>query len=48
MGVQGVIDLPIELEREIFELAAHDDPRCAPRLMLVARRVHDWCVMADL
>jgi len=42
MGVEQVIDIPIELEREIFELAVYDDPQCAPRLMLVARRVHDW------
>jgi len=48
MGVQKIIELPIELEHEIFELAVHDDPRCAPRLMLVAHRVHDWCVMADV
>ncbi|KIM45598.1 hypothetical protein M413DRAFT_24770 [Hebeloma cylindrosporum] len=42
MGVQQIVDIPIELEREIFEIAAYDDPQFAPRLMLVARRVHDW------
>jgi len=45
MGVHQITDIPIELEREIFELAVYDDPQCAPRLMLVARRVHDWCVI---
>lgn len=42
MAVQRIIELPIELEREIFELAVHDDPRCAPRLMLVAHHVYYW------
>jgi hypothetical protein len=35
-------ELPIELEREIFEIAASSYPKCIPRLVLVARRVHSW------
>ncbi|KAJ7132620.1 hypothetical protein C8R46DRAFT_1140432 [Mycena filopes] len=34
--------LPVELEREIFETAATDNPSCIPELLLVARRVHLW------
>ncbi|KAJ7438153.1 hypothetical protein FB451DRAFT_1416400 [Mycena latifolia] len=35
---------PSELEREIFELAAHDQPLCILNLMLVAWRAKEWCV----
>ncbi|KAF9523477.1 hypothetical protein CPB83DRAFT_862755 [Crepidotus variabilis] len=34
--------LPLELEREIFELAAHEDPKTAYALLLVAKKVHIW------
>ncbi|KAJ7089494.1 hypothetical protein C8R43DRAFT_1050600 [Mycena crocata] len=34
--------LPVELEREIFELAAHSRPCSVPTLMLVASRVKAW------
>ncbi|KAJ7504182.1 hypothetical protein B0H11DRAFT_507179 [Mycena galericulata] len=34
--------LPSELEREIFELAAARNRRSIPKLLLVARRVHEW------
>ncbi|KAJ7784961.1 hypothetical protein DFH07DRAFT_872923 [Mycena maculata] len=34
--------LPGELEREIFEISALSLPVSIPKLMLVARRVHDW------
>ncbi|KAJ7112028.1 hypothetical protein C8R43DRAFT_1113438 [Mycena crocata] len=34
--------LPLDLEREIFELAAHSQPTSIPRLMLVASRVKIW------
>ncbi|KAJ7112772.1 hypothetical protein C8R43DRAFT_1040472 [Mycena crocata] len=36
------LDLPVELEREIFELAAKADVRTALRLAIVARRVQVW------
>jgi len=36
-------DLPVELQREIFILAAVDYPS-ALRLVLVARRVNSWSV----
>ncbi|KAJ7773985.1 hypothetical protein B0H16DRAFT_115870 [Mycena metata] len=35
-------DLPIELEREIFERAAFLAPECMPKLLLVGRRVKIW------
>ncbi|KAJ7437420.1 hypothetical protein FB451DRAFT_1416884 [Mycena latifolia] len=35
---------PSELERKIFELAAHDQPLCILNLMLVAWRAKEWCV----
>lgn len=35
-------DLPVELEREIFETAARMRPPSALDLVLVARRVRDW------
>ncbi|KAJ7153895.1 hypothetical protein C8R43DRAFT_1235300 [Mycena crocata] len=34
--------LPVELEREIFELSAHTHPVGVPTLLLVARRVKIW------
>ncbi|KAJ7059691.1 hypothetical protein C8F01DRAFT_1295743 [Mycena amicta] len=34
--------LPLDLEREIFELTAHLYPETRPRLLLVARRVRCW------
>ncbi|KAJ7449043.1 hypothetical protein B0H11DRAFT_2247351 [Mycena galericulata] len=36
------LDLPVELEREIFEMAAKADVGTALRLALVARRVQSW------
>nr|GAT48302.1 predicted protein [Mycena chlorophos] len=36
--------LPPELEREIFEVAAKQYPEDIPTLVLVAKRVHIWCV----
>ncbi|KAK7044909.1 hypothetical protein R3P38DRAFT_2881595 [Favolaschia claudopus] len=36
------LDLPVELEREIFELAASTDVGTALRLALVAHRVQTW------
>ncbi|KAJ6583027.1 hypothetical protein DFH09DRAFT_1360308 [Mycena vulgaris] len=36
------LDLPVELEREIFEIAAKADVGTALRLVLVARRVQAW------
>ncbi|KAJ7108787.1 hypothetical protein C8R44DRAFT_986709 [Mycena epipterygia] len=36
------LDLPVELEREIFEIAAKADVGTALRLALVARRVQAW------
>lgn len=38
------ITLPAELEREIFELAFRDFPEDQISMMLVAARVHTWCV----
>ena len=35
-------ELPIELERDIFEIAASSYPKCTPKLILVARRVREW------
>jgi hypothetical protein len=37
--------LPVELEREIFELAAFLHPECMPMLVLVAQRVKSWSVI---
>lgn len=38
-------DLPLELERLIFELAALDiGPKRSTTLLLVAKRVYYWCV----
>ncbi|KAJ6554233.1 hypothetical protein B0H19DRAFT_1152933 [Mycena capillaripes] len=34
--------LPIELEREIFELGAFLYPECVPKLLLVTQRVKTW------
>ncbi|KAJ7438560.1 hypothetical protein B0H11DRAFT_1633415, partial [Mycena galericulata] len=34
--------LPVELEKEIFEIAAYSRPLCIPKLMLVAWRVKIW------
>ncbi|KAJ6578008.1 hypothetical protein B0H19DRAFT_1122092 [Mycena capillaripes] len=36
------IALPVELQREIFEIAAQDHPRSIPRLILVAQCVKSW------
>lgn len=36
--------LPVELEREIFELTARQYRGSAVRLVLVAHRVHIWYV----
>jgi hypothetical protein len=36
--------LPLDLERRVFDLAAHSRPRNIPLLMLVARRVQNWYV----
>ncbi|KAJ7502512.1 hypothetical protein B0H11DRAFT_1988849 [Mycena galericulata] len=36
------LELPYELEREIFELTAYAHPKCAPQLALVARYVQTW------
>lgn len=36
------LDLPTELEREIFEMAANADIGTALRLAVVARRVQTW------
>ncbi|KAJ7123254.1 hypothetical protein C8R43DRAFT_1031978 [Mycena crocata] len=41
MGAESQ-NLPVELEREIFELAAALNRRGIPKLLLVAHRVHDW------
>jgi hypothetical protein len=35
-------DLPVELQREIFIVAAGVDHASALHLVLVARRVHSW------
>lgn len=35
-------DLPLELQRDIFLVAANADTPSALRLMLVARRVKEW------
>ena len=38
--------LPLELERLIFELAALDiGPNGSTTLLLVAKRVHNWCCL---
>ncbi|KAJ7121829.1 hypothetical protein C8R43DRAFT_1136349 [Mycena crocata] len=42
MTVLGLPVLPVELEREIFEIAAHSRPRSVPTLVLVASRVKVW------
>lgn len=34
--------LPMELEREIFEIAAVQNPGGIPSLLLVAKRVLEW------
>ncbi|KAJ6452823.1 hypothetical protein C8R45DRAFT_638733 [Mycena sanguinolenta] len=34
--------LPLELEREIFEICAFSQPTCIPKLVLVAKHVKDW------
>ncbi|KAF8171066.1 hypothetical protein K438DRAFT_2024161 [Mycena galopus ATCC 62051] len=39
---ESVPALPPELERQIFELCALDLPVCIPKLMLVAKHVHEW------
>jgi hypothetical protein len=42
MRTTNKLDLPVELEREIFELAASTDVGTALRLAIVARRVQSW------
>ncbi|KAJ6609053.1 hypothetical protein B0H10DRAFT_2065766 [Mycena sp. CBHHK59/15] len=42
MSTSNAPDLPLELEREIFEMAAKADVRTALRLAVVARRVQTW------
>ncbi|KAF7360118.1 hypothetical protein MVEN_00740200 [Mycena venus] len=42
MRITNRLDLPVELEREIFELAASTDVATALRLAIVARRVQAW------
>jgi len=39
--------LPLELEREIFEIAAFGDRGSVPRLVLVAQRVNEWYSMGS-
>ncbi len=34
--------VPLEVEREIFELTVRECPGTGPRLCLVARRVNTW------
>jgi hypothetical protein len=41
------IALPVELQREIFEIVAQDHPRSIPRLILVAQCVKSWYVAPD-
>lgn len=36
--------LPVELEHEIFEIAISQFPRCAHRIIRVARRTREWSV----
>lgn len=36
--------LPLELEREIFQIALAQDPKCRPRIVLVSRRAREWRV----
>ncbi len=36
--------LPLELEREIFQIAALAFPKSLPTILLVARRFHTWQV----
>ncbi|KAJ7467055.1 hypothetical protein FB451DRAFT_1178298 [Mycena latifolia] len=38
----GILELPYELEREIFELTARAHPKCAPQLALVSSYVQTW------
>ncbi|KAJ7677769.1 hypothetical protein DFH06DRAFT_560143 [Mycena polygramma] len=42
MGPGPAPFFPLELEREIFEMAAHLHPETMARLLLVAQRVHEW------
>jgi hypothetical protein len=38
------LQFPFDIERLIFERAAHDDKRIVPDLALVCRRVQSWSV----
>jgi len=38
----AALELPYELEREVFELTARAHPKCAPQLALVASYVQTW------
>jgi hypothetical protein len=40
--------LPVELERNIFELAAFLHPECALALMMVAQRAQIWCAVISV
>lgn len=42
------MDLPAELERQIFEMVARNDPTSFKSLRLVARRVKLWSVLINL
>jgi hypothetical protein len=39
------VELPLELERHIFEICALSRPVGIPKLMLVGWRVKEWCVI---
>ena len=45
--VTGPSKLPPELERQIFETCALENPEVCPVLLLVARRVYLWSVGYD-
>jgi hypothetical protein len=38
----GRANLSLELEREVFEIAAAANRKSIPTLLLVAHRVHEW------
>jgi len=37
--------LPLELEQKIFKVAVERFPESIPRILLVARRFHEWSVL---
>lgn len=45
--VTGPPKLPLDLERQIFEMCALESPEVCTTLVLVARRVHVWSVRND-